>query len=137
MDRKPMTLDSIPLFSMLKAKLGYDTKRQSLIAENVANSETPGFKPRDLNAFTFQAAMRSGANVARTASGHLVGRANPTVGLTPQDAPDTEARLDGNQVVLEEQMMKMSDARADYDAAISLYQQSMTMLRTAARRPGQ
>ena len=33
-------------------------------------------------------------------------------------------------------MMKMSDARADYDAAISLYQQSMTMLRTAARRPG-
>ena len=33
-------------------------------------------------------------------------------------------------------MMKMTDARADYDAAISLYQQSLSLLRTAARRPG-
>lgn len=131
-----MSLDSIPLFSMLKAKLGYDTRRQAVIAENVANSETPGFAPRDLKAFSFEAALQGGTRVARTDAGHLSGVTRPAAALAPQASPDSEARLDGNQVVLEEQMMKMSDARGDYDAAISLYQQSMTLLRTAARRPG-
>lgn len=133
-----VTLDQIPLFSMLKAKLGYDNRREQVIAQNVANSETPGYAPKDLKAFDFHAAMQqgSGSAVARTHSGHLIGRVRPSAALTPQVAPDGEEKIDGNQVVLEEQMMKMSDARADYDAAISLYQQSMTMLRTAARRPG-
>jgi flagellar basal-body rod protein FlgB len=131
-----MTLDDIPLFSMLKAKLGYDAGRQRLIAENVANSETPGFAPRDLKAFSFDTALRASAGLARTEGAHLVGKTKAPAGLRPITAADSEARLDGNQVVLEEQMMKMSDARADYDAAIGFYQQSMTLLRTAARKPG-
>lgn len=131
-----MTLDQIPLLSMLKAKMGYDAKRQTVIAQNVANSETPGYSPKDLQAFSFAAAVQQGSSVARTQAGHLSGVTHASAPLTPQDAPDAEAKLDGNRVVLEEQMMKMSDARTDYDAAISLYQQSMTMLRTAARRPG-
>ncbi|CAN5172946.1 flagellar basal body rod protein FlgB [soil metagenome] len=133
-----MTLDDIPLFNMLKAKLGYDARRQGLIAQNVANSETPGFAPKDLRAFSFEAAMQSGTAMTRTQGGHIAGRTrgSSASAARPVDAPDGEARLDGNQVVLEEQMMKMSDARADYDAAISMYQQSMSMLRTAARRPG-
>ena len=131
-----MTLDQIPLFSMLKAKLGYDARRQTVIAQNVANSETPGYAPKDLKAFSFAAAMQEGSAMGRTQAGHMSGRMRSSAAMTPQEAPDTEGKLDGNKVVLEEQMMKMSDARADYDAAISLYQQSMTMLRTAARRPG-
>ena len=131
-----MTLDDIPILNMLKAKLGYDARRQGLIAQNVANSETPGFAPKDLKAFSFQAALQGGTGMARTQGGHIAGRANGASAAKAVAAPDSEARLDGNQVVLEEQMMKMSEARADYDAAISLYQQSMSMLRTAARRPG-
>ena len=50
--------------------------------------------------------------------------------------PDSEVRLDGNRVVLEEQMMKMTEARADYDAAVTLYTQSLNMMRTAIRKPG-
>ena len=49
---------------------------------------------------------------------------------------DSETKLDGNSVVLEEEMMKMSDARMNYDAAISFYQKSLNMLRMAARAPG-
>ena len=52
------------------------------------------------------------------------------------DAPDSEATLDGNRVVLEDQMMKMTEARLDYDTAIGLYQKSLAMLRLAARAPG-
>jgi flagellar basal-body rod protein FlgB len=44
--------------------------------------------------------------------------------------------MDGNSVVLEEEMMKMAESRMAYDAAISFYQKSLGMLRLASRRPG-
>jgi len=50
--------------------------------------------------------------------------------------PDSEARLDGNQVVLEDEMAKMTETRLDQEAAITFYQQSLTLLRTAAKAPG-
>jgi flagellar basal-body rod protein FlgB len=49
---------------------------------------------------------------------------------------DTETTLDGNSVVLEDQMIKMSEARMQYDAAIGFYQKSMALLRMASRAPG-
>lgn len=134
-----MSLDAIPLFAMLKSKMGYEARRQQVLAENVANSDTPGFAPRDLKPLSFAGAMQAAAVAVppqRTSPMHMEGRARPSGALKPRAAPDAEARLDGNQVVLEEQMMKMSDSRGDYDAAVSLYQQSMAMLRTAARAPG-
>ena len=57
-------------------------------------------------------------------------------GFEEAASPDGEAKLDGNQVVLEEEMMKMNSSASSYDAAVTLYQQSLTLLRTAARAPG-
>jgi flagellar basal-body rod protein FlgB len=51
-------------------------------------------------------------------------------------APDSETTLNGNQVVLEEQMLKMSESRSDYDAAIGFYQKSMDLLHLALKKPG-
>lgn len=132
-------LDGIPLFAMFKAKLSYDNQRQKVIAQNVANADTPGYAPRDLNGFSFDRALRAGAggvSPARTNAMHMAGKPRPAGAYKPGAYPDTEARLDGNQVVLEDQMMKMQDARGDYETAITLYTQSLTLLRTAARAPG-
>lgn len=136
-----MDLDQIPLLAMIKGKLGYDTARQRTIAQNVANADTPGYAPSDLDAFTFKKAMDgpqalAPVAAARTAAAHISPPKAAPVVWKSHDAPDSEARLDGNQVVLEEQMMKMTEARMDYDAAVSLYQQSLGLLRLAARRPG-
>jgi flagellar basal-body rod protein FlgB len=43
--------------------------------------------------------------------------------------------MDGNSVVLEEEMMKMSDSQSDYDTAATLYEQAMNMIRTAVAKP--
>jgi flagellar basal-body rod protein FlgB len=43
--------------------------------------------------------------------------------------------LDGNAVVLEEQMIKVADTRMNYDAALGLYQKGLQLMRLAARRP--
>jgi len=44
--------------------------------------------------------------------------------------------MDGNSVVLEEQMLKMSESRMQFQAAVSFYEKSMAMLRMAAKAPG-
>ena len=139
-----MGLDDIPLFSMLKGKLGYVNQRERLISENIANADTPGYTPSDLKAFSFDAMLRPRlglSGLARTDPAHIAGRPAGSSGGTAdpyraQAAPDSETRLDGNQVVLEEQMSKMTEARIDYEAAIDFYQQSMNLISMAARAPG-
>ena len=50
--------------------------------------------------------------------------------------PDSEETLDGNGVVLEDEMVKLTQNRMDYDAAIGFYQQSLAMLKMAVKKPG-
>ena len=138
----PMNLDTIPLFSMLRGRLGYLNQREQLISQNVANADTPGYTPKDLKPFTFEGQLQAQANGGGTAMitsepGHVTAPGMTTVtSWTPQKAPDSETTLDGNQVDLEDQMVKMNEARMDYDAAITFYQKSMDLIRLAARRPG-
>lgn len=141
-----MDLNGVPLFTMLRGKLGYLNQRQQLIAQNVANADTPGFTPKDLKPFTFaaqvEAAKTGGSTQMRvTDPRHITtggGSAGSVAAIpwTPEKAPDAETTLDGNQVSLEDQMVKMNQARMDYDAAITFYQKSMSLIRMAARRPG-
>lgn len=143
-----MDLNGIPLFSLLQNKLGYLSERQKLIAQNVANSSTPGFTPHDLKPFNQQPGLDNKPNagvmaqVAQTDSGASISGASsrrredqPKV-YASMEAPDSESTLDGNQVVLEEQMLKMSESRADYEAAVGFYQKALSMLHMAVHKPG-
>jgi flagellar basal-body rod protein FlgB len=135
-----MTLDQIPLFAMLKGKLGYLNERQRLISENVANADTPGYAPTDLKPFKVEKTVAGPAapevGTMRTSAGHIAIETEKKPFWQAQVQPDSEARLDGNQVVLEDQMIKMGEARLSYDAAIALYQKSLNLIRLAARKPG-
>lgn len=140
-----MDTSQIPLFAMLRQRLGYLGERQRVISQNVANADTPGYAPRDLKAFTFTAQLQSQQaglmmQPATTSPGHMPGggrRPGASNGsFKPVKGVDSETTLDGNSVVLEDQMIKMSEARMQYDAAIGFYQKSMALLRMAARPPG-
>ena len=136
-----MDLNEIPLFAMLKGRLGHLNERQRLISQNVANSDTPGYTPGDLKPFTFeakvQAAQAAGASAqAVTQPGHMTPASQRRTPYKAVKAKDSETTLDGNSVVLEEEMLKMTEARMNYDAAIGFYQKSLNMLRLASRAPG-
>jgi flagellar basal-body rod protein FlgB len=137
-----MDLSQIPLFAMLRGRLSYLSDRQKVIAENVANSDTPGYAPRDLKPFSFQAQMQAQAqgaasSMAVTQPGHMLPpHAKKPGAAKPVATKDSETTLDGNSVVLEEEMIKMGQARMDYDAAIGFYQKSLNLIRLAARAPG-
>lgn len=132
------------IFSVLKSKLDYVNQRQKLLSENVANADTPGFAPRDLKPFTISWAMKhagasKGVGLAQTDASHMTGPSdggNADNAFNTSTGADSEVRIDGNQVVLEEQMMKLTQARIDYEAAIDFYQQTTSLLATAAKSPG-
>jgi len=137
-----MNLAEIPLFSMLRGRLGYLSERQKVIAQNVANTDTPRYGANDLKPFSFDAKVQmaqAATTMSATQAGHIQ-PPNQKQGLgakwKPVKSPDSETTLNGNSVVLEEEMIKMGDARMNYDAAIGFYQKSLNMLRLAAKPPG-
>lgn len=130
-----MATFDLPLMSMLKTRMQWHQSRQKLLAENVANADSPGFRPRDLREPLPQALAQGG--VARgvalvaTHAGHMVGTGS---GVSTGNAPRFEATPSGNGVVLEDEMMKVSQNQNDFQMAASLYGKSLQLLKTAIGR---
>ena len=140
---RAMNLAEIPLFAMLRGRLGYLGERQKVIAQNVANADTARYVSQDLKPFAFDAKVqmaqtRGASTMAATQAGHMKPRGAERLGAQYKTtrAPGSETTLNGNSVVLQEEMIKMSDARMQYDAAIGFYQKSLNILRLAAKPPG-
>lgn len=134
----------MPVFSMMKARLQMLGERQKVIAENVANVSTPGFVPKDVDQKSFTAALQrmagqaSGSGrvaMAATNAGHMQPQGGASVGIATARTPDSETTLDGNAVVVEEQMMKIAETRMDFETMVGLYQKSLGLLRLASRSP--
>jgi flagellar basal-body rod protein FlgB len=142
----PLDVTDSPFFAVLKANLTHLGQRQRLIAENIANATTPGYMPRDTNEKSFDQTLQAivknnaGGKLALAPSeGGLIGAralSNPQVVAKVVDSPDSETTIDGNAVVLEDQMMKQSETRTAYETSIALYEKGLQMLRLAAKAPG-
>ena len=134
-----MDLSQIPLFAMLRGRLGYLSDKQRLVAQNVANSDTPGYRPHDLKPFSFDVKLQAQTGPVATQPGHMqlkTQRANGSGKFMQTTGRDSETTLNGNAVSLEDQMLELTDARMNYDAAISFYQKSLGLLKLASRAPG-
>jgi len=133
-----MGLINLPIFSALQDKMRWHQERQGLLAENVANAETPGYRGRDLKSFSIdeEASAFSSAQVATIATQPMhysVGASSGTA-LGGQRMNSFEITPEGNGVTLEDEMMKVTTNLMDYQAATTLYQKSMKILRTALGR---
>jgi flagellar basal-body rod protein FlgB len=122
----------------LNTRLDWLNDRQRLLAENVSNANTPGYRARDLEQPNFQDLLRrSVAPVAlRTTAGrHLqgVGTTNDVRFKTIES--DVIGDKSGNSVRLEDEMMKVSQTAADHELMSNLYKKGMGMLRIALSRP--
>lgn len=136
-----MDLVNTPFFGLLRARLGQLSERQRLISENIANASTPGYRPRDIDTGSFEhlLAEQSGAStnlqMVRTNPGHMtMGGGAGQVTLTA--AEDSETTIDGNAVVIEDQMAKAQETRMQFETGLALYQKGLDLLKMAARAPG-
>ena len=127
-----MDLMKTSLFASLAGRLQFLSARTSVVAENIANADTPGFVARDLSAPDFGRLARAQA-MRVSDPRHIASQAAPPAGARPHLAPDGEASLNGNKVSIETQMMKLSETRMDYQLASSVYRKGIELIRLAAR----
>ena len=126
-----MAITDIPIFAMLRTKMQWHQQRQQVLAQNVANADTPNYRPVDLADPKFQLTAPGTANVrlARTDPAHLSGFTD--AGDFPNNHNQYQVRPAGNAVNLEDEMIKVAANQMDYQAATQLYSRSLGLLKTA------
>lgn len=131
-----MTTQNIGLFKALNAKMHYLDTRQKVLAQNVANADTPHYVPKDLSKVDFGTVLK---NVTKDNSVR-VETTNP-MHMPPANQIDNpknkgaklvyEVAPDGNEVSLEEQMVKSSQNTMDYNLMTTLYAKNVNLIKTA------
>jgi flagellar basal-body rod protein FlgB len=125
----------LPLLSALTEKMKWHQARQSLLAENVANAETPGYRGRDLKAFGFAEHMRnlSTAQIATVATQpmHISVQGTDADGFGARQSNSFEITPEGNGVTLEDEMMKVASNQLDYQTITAVYTRSLRILKSA------
>ncbi|MDA8230557.1 MAG: flagellar basal body rod protein FlgB [Magnetospirillum sp.] len=124
--------DKIDVLAMATKKMDWLAERQEVLAENIANSDTPKYTPRDLKPLDFKSVLQETGQPAvlpvATNPRHIVPQmTDPNVVQTEKKA--YESSPDGNAVVLEEQMSKVGEDRAAYEVASTLFQKQVSLLK--------
>jgi flagellar basal-body rod protein FlgB len=130
-----MDLNGIPLFSLISGRMSWLSARQSVLAENVANGDTPNFVARDIKPLDFGAILAGqgigSTQLATTNARHFEIRAGGRAPFEEEDAVGEGGTPTGNVVSVEQEMIKLSDTQIQYQTATNLYSKAINMFRTA------
>ncbi len=133
-----MQLENMPLFAALAARMRWLHERQGVIASNVANADTPGYEARDLAELDFGTMLRAARDRLAPERTHPVhfadagGAQRFRIRTTRHGA--SNATPTGNSVVLEEEMLKLSETGASYHLVSNLYGKHIAMLKSVLSR---
>jgi len=131
-----MAIGDIPILSMLRTRLDWAQARQRVLAENVANSDTPKFRAHDLAPLKLDDPLAapgvvSTVSLTRTAEAHIEGVGLSQSPYRSSNSRAFEVRPTGNAVNLEEEMMKVAANQMDFQTATALYTRSVNLIKTA------
>jgi flagellar basal-body rod protein FlgB len=133
-----MDLNRLPLFSMLTKRASWLDKRQEVLARNIANADTPGYMPHDLKPQEFKKLLTQAAapqlTLATTSPVHNMGTVAPSKWRNEKAKETYETAPAGNAVVLEEQLVKVSETQSDHRLALNLYAKHVAMLKAVLGR---
>ena len=134
-----MNLAKIPLLSMLTQRMAWLGQRQEMLAQNVANADTPGYKPRDVKPLDFLGLARNASRrvrLAATDARHLGGGVAAPAFREEVRKPTFGTGSASNAVVLEEELTKVAETVMEHQLMADLYRKHVKMIRTALGRGG-
>lgn len=132
-----MDLGGLAMFRLLKGRMQWLNARQLVLAQNVANADTPAYQARDLAKPDFRGLLAQETRKARfavTQAGHLSPPASRAAGMSQPLKTEGDASPSGNTVMLEQEMLKTAETAADHEFLTSLYSKQLGLLRTALGR---
>ncbi len=112
-------------------RLRWLDRRQQVLAQNIANADTPGWIARDLRPFADILADGTGASPARTQPKHQLGTRDPNLQAL---APITARGTNGNTVSMEEQLINVANTDSAQSTAINIFRKYIGLFRMALGR---
>ena len=133
-----MNMPDMPLLGILRERMSWLHQRQDVLSQNVANADTPGYVARDLKPQDFSALLkgetRHGSALNSTDPRHISMKPGSSSRFDDMESPDGMANPNGNAVSLEQEMIKVSETQAEFQAAANLYAKAMSLMKTAIGR---
>jgi flagellar basal-body rod protein FlgB len=132
-----MDIGKLGMFANLKEKMDWLTQRQEVIAQNIANSDTPNYRSSDLKKFDPKTIGRDRQFILAmqaTTPGHSQGLHKPQNFKDEEVRKNYEVAPGKNAVILEEQMVKMNENQVDYQTMTRLYAKQKSMFISALGR---
>lgn len=123
--------EKLDIFRMAHAMASHAGTRQAVVAQNIANADTPGYKPRDV--VPFAELMKNGvagSGPRATRESHLHGNfaSGP---LRIAEVTRESANPNDNGVSLEEEMLNAVAVKRQHDRALAIYRSGLTILRSS------
>lgn len=131
-----MDFNKMVIFGSVKKRLDWLNQRQKVLSQNVANADTPGYRPRDLKPLDFGRELkkqtRPPMEMAKTSPLHIRGAVRDNEDFrSPKERRPYETAPAGNSVVLEEQMGKISETGMAHRLTTELYKKHLNMFKIA------
>ena len=127
--------ENLKIFSMASALAQHGAARQSIVAENIANADTPGYRARDVASFAVAYDVGSANGPARlqaTRPGHHFAGEAESYTAAPREVyrPGAESP-NGNNVSIENEIFAAAEASSDHQKALAVYRSALTVLRSS------
>ena len=125
---------NLDVFKISHAMARHAGTRQAVVARNIANADTPGYKARDIQPFQdIVSKAPTGAHLRGTRPGHL-GSSDRLAVLEIDKRRAEHGDPNGNSVSLEQELLKGVEVKRQHDRAVAIYKSSMTIVRAALGR---
>ncbi|ADE87244.1 FlgB family protein [Rhodobacter capsulatus] len=125
--------EKLEVFQMSQAMARHAALREGVVATNVANADTPGYRAKDVVSFADSYRTEHAQPMRATRPGHLGANGSYTVSVIEDPAPDSSSP-DGNGVSIEDEMVKAVDVKRQHDRALAIYKSSLNVLRASLGR---
>jgi len=130
-----MDYNDITIMKMATGHMRYQTQRQKVLAENIANIDTPRYLASDLKPLDFGAMAERETRrleLRATAPSHMEGVSGFKGPYKEEKVRQTfETNPTKNNVVLDEQMAHVNNSQAQFQLSSTLYRKMNTMFRAA------
>jgi flagellar basal-body rod protein FlgB len=123
----------IGLFDLAEKRLAWTAQRQSVLAANIANTNTPAYQARDIEPFARVLSGQGAVEPTRTQPGHLAGTIPGGLASLTQDPPKARA-VDGNTVALDQQLTKVADTETTQSLVTTVWKKYKGMFSMALGR---
>jgi flagellar basal-body rod protein FlgB len=133
-----MDISKLKIFNLMQTNMSYLGAKQDVMAQNISNSNTPGYDVKEMKPLDFKAILSgsstSKVTIASTSPVHFLGGSGAS-GATEFDVGEQrnpfEITPTGNKVVLEQEMMKLNKNNMEYQQTTNIYRKMLQMMKMA------